>query len=210
MKDDDALTQSDAEPEPDDWLYNASECAREVLNYLGEGSSASMEPAMDRRRDNIAKIINRYLDKPAALAQSDAEPVACLREAIKSALHCIPPGDAYTILARAIGADDLIGSYPVPPRPDASAGLIEAAGMAEEHANKYCYDSQAEQRLLRSFAQLLRARAAAQPRPDASAGLIEAETVIKAMVEACEDQDADGVIAIARTYFDRTADRSEK
>jgi hypothetical protein len=42
---------------------------------------------------------------------------------------------------------------------------------------------------------------------DAS-GLIKAETVIKAMVEACEDCDADGVIAIARTYFDRAADRS--
>src|SRR4051794_22442714 len=26
--------QSNAEPKPDDWLYSASECAREVLNYL--------------------------------------------------------------------------------------------------------------------------------------------------------------------------------
>jgi hypothetical protein len=54
-----------------------------------------------------------------------------------------------------------------------------------------------------------RALYTAPPRPDASV-LIEAETVIKAMVEACEDCDADGVIAIARTYFDRAADRSGK
>lgn len=58
-----ALVRGSAVPGPvDDWTVSASETAREVLNYLGIGSEASLEPGADRRRDNVAKIIARHFD----------------------------------------------------------------------------------------------------------------------------------------------------
>jgi HAMP domain-containing protein len=126
--------QSNAEPKPDDWLYSASECAREVLNYLGEGSVASMEPGMDRRRDNVAKIINRYLDKPPALAQSDAEPdpnfdpVEAAEVDAKSIEAANAQFDAEpqeTWNKQLPGPDSTL--HELGECPDASVGLIEAA-----------------------------------------------------------------------------------
>lgn len=49
--------------------------------------------------------------------------------------------------------------YAAPPRPDASAGLIEAADLAEEYA-RLCYHNKDEQIHLEKFARHLRARAA--------------------------------------------------
>lgn len=51
-----------------DWTVSASELASEILNYLGIGCDASLEPGADWRRDNVAKIITAR-DDARALAK---------------------------------------------------------------------------------------------------------------------------------------------
>ena len=45
----------------DDWTVDDTLTAREILNYLGIGSDASLEPFADRRRDHVAKIIQKRI-----------------------------------------------------------------------------------------------------------------------------------------------------
>lgn len=49
----------------DDWTVDDSLTAREILAYLGIGSDASLEPFADRRRDHIAKLIQKRVSTVA-------------------------------------------------------------------------------------------------------------------------------------------------
>lgn len=88
----------------------------------------------------------RASDALAALAQSDAGPVAC--SDCKDIERCRDNGRCW------ISGDGISSS------PDASAGLIEAAKIAELYAdNCYQYHCKNEGIYIRNFARVLRARA---------------------------------------------------
>lgn len=50
----------------DDWTIADTKAAAAILDYLGIGSEVSKEPAVDRRRDAIAKIVRARVDYEVA------------------------------------------------------------------------------------------------------------------------------------------------
>ena len=71
----------------DDWTVDDTLTAREILDYLGIGSDASLEPYADRRRDAVAKIIQkRIVATPPAEQHPDDIAVDCFAAAMKAKL----------------------------------------------------------------------------------------------------------------------------
>jgi hypothetical protein len=129
----------------------------EFLRYYRESSEYGKTWA-DKAADEIERLA-------AALAQSDAEPVQAFAKAV---LHGDDEHKAWLLEAAGafIAGNPLPaprGKGAAPPRPDASAGLIEAAEMAEKEAPGWSISD--GMIVLQQFARKLRARAAAKSTP---------------------------------------------
>jgi hypothetical protein len=96
------------------------------------------------------------IERLAALAQSDAEPVAWRIQDYRAGLIFLC-GTREQAREEADVGSLVQPLYTAPPRPDASVGLIEAAEMAERNADE---DGGYGPNALRYLAKVLRARAA--------------------------------------------------
>ncbi len=68
--------------EAQDWTVDASVLAGQILNYLGIGTDASLEPYADRRRDRVARMLTAWRE---AREPSYADGFAAGAEAMRNA-----------------------------------------------------------------------------------------------------------------------------
>jgi hypothetical protein len=100
-------------------------------------SDAERREAELREDERLGAALRRAQDaedRLAALAQSDAEPVAWQRvkQVLEAARLCLKSRDQSPHEARVREAIEIILYTTAPPRPDASAGLIEAAEFTNQ------------------------------------------------------------------------------
>jgi hypothetical protein len=143
-----ANAQSDAEPVAWRWRYPHGGWAVDTLKPWG-AKSCIIEPLytlaqsaapLPREHQDPSKWISKEDMERAHHAQSNAEPVAWQyrwrmneNQPWSSWLYC----DRHYPLAHAKTKDmEFRSLYTAPPRPDTSAGLAEAAGMAEQWSTK--------------------------------------------------------------------------
>jgi hypothetical protein len=125
-----ALTQSDAEPTAFDKMEKKLLPGLERAAYILQQywKPGAIVPAFD----DIQNEIKRIEANPAALTQSDAEPVAWdkVRRVLEAARIYFKSRDQDPVEMKVLAAIEII--LAAPPRSDASAGMIEAAKFTDQ------------------------------------------------------------------------------
>jgi hypothetical protein len=155
-----ALAQSDEEPDPAKVI--CPNCAHQftAVSVADQERLRAQSDALPREHQDPSKWVSREDMERAHAAQSDAGPVAWRVKVYgDSWVLCYTREEAFT---EARNGNRIEPLYTAPPRPDASAGLIEAAKIAEEWDSGWGEDrnTRVARQTAIEIAEAIRARAA--------------------------------------------------